>query len=82
MSLFVCSHPLFVQLIINSSSSDCCISLLLYYYYRGYLLRFAKSTKRPGDVVFIISADWFKSWIEYTGYQVRSLTPWITDQTI
>lgn len=36
----------------------------------GYLLRFLKEGNKPGDTVYLITANWFKAWQEHTGYQV------------
>ena len=42
----------------------------IFFLFRGYLLRFAKSNRKPGELVYILCANWFKLWMEYTGYQV------------
>ena len=42
--------------------------------FSGYLLRFSKMERKPGDLVYILCANWFKLWMEYTGYQVRIVT--------
>lgn len=36
----------------------------------GYLHRFSKMGKKSGDTVYLIAAQWFRTWQEYTHYQM------------
>ena len=37
---------------------------------RGYMRRFKKRGRRHGDVVYLITASWFRSWEAHTSYKV------------
>lgn len=51
-------------------------------YCSGYLLRFSKLQRKPGDLVYILCANWFKQWMEYTGYQVgQAQWVWLSGRT-
>ncbi len=51
-----------------------CMYVCMCVCFSGYLLRFSKMERKPGDLVYILCANWFKLWMEYTGYQVRIVT--------
>ena len=46
---------------------ELCVCVCLF---RGYLLRFNKMGKKPGDTVYLIDGQWFRQWKRVTGYEV------------
>ena len=50
------------------------VCLLLFTVCRGYLLRFHRTGRKPGDTVYLIDGDWFRLWKRVTGYEVYNYT--------
>ena len=46
------------------------ILILLSSFNSGYLHRFSKMGKKSGDTVYLIAAQWFRTWQKYTHYQM------------